>query len=169
MTTENNAAPKKNIATVRTGTERAVADNVIPIGKPAAGDLLGLGSIISLLLLFGAWCIVGIAYICVPGSIASAALGVVCAFMTLGSGLASVALCLGCAIGCLGLSYPVFVGARALQNALLKKASPAFNKKLLVTFAVIALIGAALAGIGTLADGGTGLALPGFLQAVFAA
>lgn len=91
------------------------------------GSLFGLGSVLSSLLMFSAWMIVGIGYICVPGSIVGAVLGIALGFMNLGNGLAAAAICLGCGVACLGMFYPVLCAAQAARRVLLKKTREAFS------------------------------------------
>lgn len=152
-------------ATPATGSS---ARSTVTISTPSTLGMGGLGSVISLLLLFAAWCVVGIAYICVPGSLVGGVLGVIAAAMNFGGNFASVALCLGCGIACFGLCVPFFVGARFGQHMLLKKVEPfSFQKNALVVCAAIAIIGACIAGLGALLGGGDGVALPAFLQTIF--
>ena len=115
----------------------------------------------------GAWGVVGIGYICVPGSLAAAVLGVVCAAMNLSAGLAPVALCAGTAVACVGLCYPILVGTRMLQAVLLKRDAVAFRAKALGAALAVAVAGAAVAGLAVLLGAGDALSLPAFLQAVF--
>ncbi len=171
MSQQVNSTTAADTAKIDSGVRSEEAGkNVITIGGSSSQGGIGLSSIISLLLQFAAWMIVGIGYLCVPGSLIGGILGVVCLFMNLGTGIANMALCLGCAIACVGLFYPIFVGTRFLQHVLLKREGGFdFDKKTLLVFAVIAVAGAALAGLGVLIGGGAQLALPGFLQTIFAA
>lgn len=142
------------------------AVKVISVG--GAGSLFGLGGVINVLLLAAAWGVVGIGYICVPGSLVAAVLGVVCAAMNLASGVAPALLCLGVAVSCAGLCYPVFVGARLLQNVLLKReAKVELRKNVLAVSLIIVVVGAAAAGLAALLGASDALMLPAFLQAIF--
>lgn len=139
---------------------------VMSIGSP--DRQIGLASIISILIIFAAWMIAAIAYICVPGSILGFAIGLICTFMNLLNGIGAIAVCFGCAVGCLGLCYPILVGARMLKHILMKREDDfVFNGRLFTICAIVAIAGAAIAGIGVLANGTEAIVLPGFLQAVF--
>lgn len=138
---------------------------VVSVGS--SRTLFGLGGIIDALLLVCAWGVVGIGYICVPGSLVAAVLGFACAAMNVCSGMAATALCAGVGAACVGLCYPIFVGTRALRGMLLRREGKvSLNAKLLAGALIVAAAGAAVAGIATLAGAGDALTLPAFLQAV---
>ena len=152
--------------TIKSGTEREA--RTVTINVPASADLLGLGTVISWLLVAAAWGVVGIAYLCVPGSVVAAALGVASAAMNLGGGLAAFALAAGVAVTCIGLCMPCLAGANALRCLLLRRPVElsASVKRLLAVSAVVLLVGCAIAGVAVLAGGGDALVVPGFLQGV---
>ncbi|MBC2890165.1 hypothetical protein [Gordonibacter massiliensis (ex Traore et al. 2017)] len=103
-------------------TPSSNAAQTIVINLPRGlGPIFGLGSVISALLLFATWMIVGIGYLCVPGCAAGTVLGIALGFMNLTNGLASAALCGGCGIACLGMLFPVLQGAQAIRRTLAKK------------------------------------------------
>lgn len=102
------------------------AGRTIIIDVPASTATLGLGPIISALLLFGAWMVVGIGYICVPGSLVGAVAGIVLGFMNVGNGLAAAALCFGCGIACIGLCAPIFYGTRFLHGLVKRQSKDMF-------------------------------------------
>lgn len=133
---------------------------------PANSGLLGF--VISCLLLAAAWGVVGIGYICIPGAVIAAALGFLCAIMNIGTGF-SFLICLGIAAACLGLAYPALIGTLLLKGALSGSQDPlAFDKRILGITCIVAVVGAALAGLGVLLGGGASLALPTFLQFLIA-
>ena len=156
--------------TQNTATQNAAVDatRTVTINVPNASDVIGLGGVISWLLLAAAWGVVGIAYICVPGSLAGALLAVVSAFTSFGAGLLPFALCLGVAIGCMGLCIPCLQVADALRCLLLKRPVVVRNQRLLVISAVVLLVGCAIAGVATLAGGAGAVVLPAFLQGMVA-
>lgn len=109
------------------GAENPGNAQTIVVNLPKGlGSFFGLGSVISALMLFAAWMIVGIGYICVPGSLVGAVLGVALGVMNLGNGLASAALCLGCGIACLGMFIPLLLGTQAARRLLTKRTRAAF-------------------------------------------
>lgn len=121
---QNAAAEESGASTVRDGNAaRATAEGgaagargrgTVVVEIPAPQGLLGLAPIISVLLLAAAWGVVGIGYLCVPGSVAGAVLALACAAMNLGSGsIAQPALCLGIALACAGLCLPLWRGCQA--------------------------------------------------------
>lgn len=106
--------------------DRADRGRVIEVSVPLA-PFSGLMGVINALLLFAAWMVVGIGYLCVPGSVAGAVLALVLAVTNMGNGLAAAALCLGIGIACAGLCAPIFVGTRAAQGVLLRATRSTFG------------------------------------------
>lgn len=155
-------------ATQNTVERESNGNRTVTIEVPASAGMFGLGGIISGLLLAAAWGVVGIAYICVPGSLAAAVLAVVSACMSLGVGLMPFALCAGIAVACVGLCIPCLQGADALRCLLLKRPVVVRNQRLLVISAVVLLAGCAIAGAMTLAGAADAAVVPAFLQGVFA-
>lgn len=166
------------------GAARAAAEGdarergTVVVEIPAPQGLLGLAPVISALLLAAAWGVVGIGYICVPGSVAGALLALACAAMNLGGGIAQPALCLGIALACAGLCLPLWyacqVGRRQLLHITRRREGRAPSRTLgehercfLIASGLVLLAGCCIAGIAALAGGGEQLALPGFLQALF--
>lgn len=172
---EGNAAR----ATAEGGAAGARGRGTVVVEIPAPQGLLGLAPIISVLLLAAAWGVVGIGYLCVPGSVAGAVLALACAAMNLGSGsIAQPALCLGIALACAGLCLPLWRGCQAGRRQLLhitrRREGSAPTRPLgehercfLIASALVLLAGCCIAGIAALAGGGEQLVLPGFLQALF--
>lgn len=173
-----------NPATDSIAASRDNAQTIVVNLPKGLGSFFGLGSVISVLMLFAAWMIVGIGYLCVPGSLVGAVLGIALGFMNLGNGLASAALCLGCGIACLGMCLPLLRGTQAARRALAKRTHAAFSDSgntgtderriprplktsLLIASLAIMVAGAAIAGMGTLAGGAETLYLPDFLRAIF--
>lgn len=135
-TTDSTASMPPATATPAAATPAAAASDPVPttrresrtitIDVPSSATTLGLAPIISLLLLFGAWMVVGIGYICVPGSLLGAVAGVVLGFMNVGNGLAAAALCFGCGIAGLGLCAPIFYGTRFLHGLVKRQSKDMF-------------------------------------------
>ncbi len=99
----------------------------VTINVPAGVGLPGLGSVISVLLMAGIWGIVGIGYICVPGSLVAGVIGVGVGLMNVGNGLAAAALALGCGIACIGLCVPCLRGTNILHKFALKQTKGALH------------------------------------------
>ena len=98
----------------------------------------------------------------------AAALGFLCAIMNIKAGFAFL-ICIGIAVSSLGLAYPIHVGTQLLKGALSNNQQPLlFDKRTLGITCIVAVVGAALAGLGVLLGGGASLALPVFLQFLIA-
>lgn len=155
-----------NFESARTQDHSQTSASGIRNIAPANSGLLGFA--ISCLLLAAAWGVVGIGYICIPGAVIAAALGFLCAIMNIGTGF-SFLICLGIAAACLGLTYPALIGTLLLKGALSGSQEPlAFDKLVLSITCIVAVVGAALAGLGVLLGGAASLALPTFLQFLIA-
>lgn len=112
----------EKIPTREATAQQTDSSNTITIEVPgASGVLFGFNAIFAVLFLFAGWMIVGIGYLCVPGSIVGGFLGFALAFMNLGNGLVAAAVCLGCGVACFGLCLPILYGTRFLQRILLKQ------------------------------------------------
>ena len=153
----------------------------VTVTIPTAGSFFGLGVVIEWLLVFGSWMVLGMMYLCVPGSIAGAALVLATLVANVGSGAAAIAVCLGCAVACVGLCLPLLRAAQLVRVWLLngtrallgkEKSSAAApdvkNPALLKVSLVLLAVGVVVWGAGALMGGMAAVELPGLVTGMFA-
>ena len=106
-----------------TSASKKIVIEVPTLSSGLLAPFAGLGAVINALLVFAGWMIVGIGYLCVPGSVVGGFFALVLAGMNLANGAAAVALLVGIGLACLGMCVPILLGTRLLRHALAKASS----------------------------------------------